>query len=108
MTKCEAQGLFERFIKPGCAETRAAARPGPAKKREPVQYLSGDKGGYAMPKVYEQKSGKLTENDRFELVRLLGKAGYAVRIGRERPGGRQSGAWVYFVEYRESWNDDRV
>ena len=52
-----------------------------------------------MPRIYEQKSGKLTEADRLELLKLLGKAGYVVRIGREKKGGSGNGVFVYFVEF---------
>lgn len=42
---------------------------------------------------------KLNDEDRNTLVCLLAKAGYAVRIGKERPGGK--GQTMYFVEYWE-------
>jgi hypothetical protein len=42
---------------------------------------------------------KLNDDDRNQLVCLLAKAGYAVRIGKERPGGR--GQTIYFVEFWE-------
>ena len=51
-------------------------------------------------RIYSQKSGALNEFDRLELAKLLIKAGYTVRIGRERPPGK-SGAYTYFVEYAE-------
>lgn len=53
-----------------------------------------------MPKIYAQKQGALNENDRLELARLLIKAGYTVRMGRERPKAKGN-AYRYFVEYRE-------
>lgn len=40
---------------------------------------------------------KLNDEDRNSLCCLLVKAGYAVRIGKERPGGK--GQTMYFVEY---------
>lgn len=42
---------------------------------------------------------KLNDDDRNTLVCLLAKAGYAVRIGKERPGGKSQ--TMYFVEYWE-------
>ena len=54
-----------------------------------------------MMKIYSQKSGALNEQDRLEIAKMLIKAGYAVRIGREKPVGKQNGAYVYFIEYWE-------
>lgn len=42
---------------------------------------------------------KLNDEDRNTLVCLLAKAGYSVRIGKERPEGR--GQTQYFVEFWE-------
>ena len=42
---------------------------------------------------------KLNDEDRNTLCCLLIKAGYAARIGKERPGGK--GQTMYFVEFRE-------
>ena len=50
-------------------------------------------------KIYEQKDGQLNKEDRLELAKLLVKAGYTVRVGREKPPGKR--AYVYFVEYKE-------
>lgn len=44
---------------------------------------------------------KLNDEDRNTLVCLLAKAGYAVHIGKERPGGK--GQTMYFVEF---WEED--
>ncbi len=44
---------------------------------------------------------KLNDDDRNALVCLIAKAGYAVRIGKERPGGK--GQTMYFVEF---WEED--
>lgn len=52
-------------------------------------------------RVYSQKSGALNETDRIEIARLLIKAGYSVRLGREKPAGKQNGAFIYFIEYWE-------
>jgi hypothetical protein len=43
--------------------------------------------------------GKINDEDRNSMVCLLAKAGYAVRIGKERPGNK--GQTQYFVEYWE-------
>jgi hypothetical protein len=47
---------------------------------------------------------KLNDDDRNQLVCLLAKAGYSVRIGKERPGGR--GQTMYFVEFWEEEIED--
>lgn len=44
---------------------------------------------------------KLNDEDRNTLCCLLIKAGYAVRIGKERQGGK--GQTMYFVEF---WEED--
>ncbi len=48
---------------------------------------------------------KLNDEDRNTLCCLLVKAGYAVRIGKERPGGK--GQTMYFVEYWEESDEAR-
>jgi hypothetical protein len=45
--------------------------------------------------------GKINDDDRSQMVCLLAKAGYAVRIGRERPGNK--GQMQYYIEY---WKED--
>jgi len=50
-------------------------------------------------KIAEQKYGSLTEAERLEIARLLVKAGYTVRVGKERKGDNQPHKW--FVEYSE-------
>jgi hypothetical protein len=52
-------------------------------------------------KIYSQKQNALNETDRLELAKLLIKAGYAVRIGSEKPEGKPNGANIYYVEYSE-------
>ncbi|EGT4600671.1 resolvase [Clostridioides difficile] len=52
-----------------------------------------------MGRIYAQKSGSLNEQDRLELLRLLGKAGYTVKIGREKQNSKTT--YTYFVEYIE-------
>jgi len=47
------------------------------------------------------KHGEMTLADRLELATLLAKAGYTVRVGRERPPGKSSGAFINYVEYWE-------
>lgn len=47
---------------------------------------------------------KLNDEDRNTLCCLLIKAGYAARIGKERPGGK--GQTMYFVEYWEETEDE--
>ena len=44
----------------------------------------------------------MNEADRLELARLLLKAGYTVKINREKKPGKS--AYVYFVEY---WRDNK-
>lgn len=46
---------------------------------------------------------KLNDDDRNQLCCLLIKSGYAVRIGKERPGGK--GQTMYFVEFWEEKNE---
>ena len=51
-------------------------------------------------KIKAAKGYKLDEADRLELVRLLAKAGYAVRLGREKVGVKS--AVEHFVEFWEA------
>ena len=46
---------------------------------------------------------KLNDEDRNTLVCLIAKAGYSVRVGKERPEGR--GQTQYFVEFWEEADD---
>ena len=57
-------------------------------------------------RIYSIKQTALNEADRLELAKLLVKAGYAVRIGRE-PVNPNSKSTTYkkFVEYWEE-NDE--
>jgi hypothetical protein len=52
-------------------------------------------------KIYSQKASALNEADRLAIAALLIKAGYAVRLGREKPADKKNSAYVYFVEYWE-------
>lgn len=54
-------------------------------------------------RIYSQKNNALNEQDRLDMARLLIKAGYTVRLGRERTG--KSSAYTYFIEYWEE-NDE--
>lgn len=56
-----------------------------------------------MPKqrIYSIKNNSLNEQDRLEIARLLIKAGYAVRLGKEKDTTKKSGPNIYFVEYWE-------
>lgn len=47
--------------------------------------------------------GKMNDDDRQAIATLLIKAGYAVRIGKEQPGGK--GKTIYFVEYWKEGDD---
>jgi len=49
-------------------------------------------------KIYSQKNGQLNEQDRQAIATLLIKAGYMVRIGKEKPEGKQNAAHVHYVE----------
>jgi len=51
-------------------------------------------------KIQAQKNGKLDEADRLEIARLLVKAGYTVKIGKEKKNGK-SNINIYFVEFKE-------
>lgn len=55
----------------------------------------------AKKRIQSQKLGSCNEQDRLDIARLLIKAGYSVRIGREKPEGKKNGAYVYFIEYWE-------
>lgn len=47
-------------------------------------------------KIYEQKNGALTPQDRLQLATLLIKAGYTVRICKEKPPGKTTN--VVYIE----------
>lgn len=50
-------------------------------------------------KIYELHGTKLNEQDWLDLARLMIKAGYAVKKGRERPSGK--GAYTHYLEVIE-------
>lgn len=55
-------------------------------------------------RIYSVKGNSLNESERLEIARLLIKAGYVVKLGRERIKP-QSKSYVYFVEYWEAENE---
>ncbi len=71
-----------------------------------------EKGGVSMNNVKPGRQRiknllfKLNDEDRNTLVCLIAKAGYSVRIGKERPEGR--GQTQYFVEFWEEPDNDNV
>ena len=67
----------------------------------PTEPLRNQNVWYTPMKIYSQKQNALNETDRLELAKLLIKAGYAVRIGSEKPEGKPNGANIYYVEYSE-------
>jgi len=52
-------------------------------------------------RILNQKTGSLNEVDRLELAKLLIKAGYTVSIGREKPQGKPTGAYIHYVDFSE-------
>ena len=50
-------------------------------------------------RIYSVGYNKLSESEKLDLCRLLIKAGYSVRLGRERKNGN---SYAYFIEY---WKD---
>lgn len=48
-------------------------------------------------KIYSLKSGGLNETDRLEIARLLLKAGYTVKIDKEKPANSKT--YNHYVEY---------
>lgn len=53
-------------------------------------------------RIYVLKDGKLTDEDKLDLCRLLIKAGYTVRQGKENKGTAEKPKYERFVEY---WKD---
>jgi hypothetical protein len=51
-----------------------------------------------MARITDQKDGQFNSDDRLELARLLIKAGYTVRIGKDKIPGKNRN--IYFVEYK--------
>lgn len=50
-------------------------------------------------RVYNVDGGQLNQEERLDLLKLLARAGYSVRVGREKPKDKPNGAYTYFVEY---------
>ena len=50
-------------------------------------------------RIYVQKNERLSDDDKLDLCRLLVKAGYAVRIGRENVGTGEKKRYERFIEY---------
>lgn len=59
-----------------------------------------------MPKIIVQKNGKLNDDDRFELLRLLGKAGYVVWIGKQKRN--QNGNYETYVGFVEPERSEEI
>lgn len=51
-----------------------------------------------MAKITDQKNGQLNNDDRLEIARLLIKAGYTVKIGKDKIPGKHRN--IYFIEYK--------
>lgn len=49
-------------------------------------------------RIYVLKDGKLSDEDKLDLCRLLIKAGYTVRIGKENKGTAEKPRYERFVE----------
>ena len=49
-------------------------------------------------KIYALKSGSLNELERLEIAKLLVKAGYTVKLGKEKANGKSS-SYTHYVEY---------
>lgn len=56
-------------------------------------------------KIQEQKNGKWNETDRLDIAKLLIKAGYTVKIGKEKKNTKSS-VNVYFIEFKEEEIDE--
>ena len=52
-------------------------------------------------KIFEQNNGRLNEDERLELARLLLKAGYTVRVGREKLPGKRSNVYLEYARVRQ-------
>ncbi len=50
-------------------------------------------------RIQPQKNGSLTEPERLEIAKLLVKAGYIVRQGKEKPSSKPNAAYISFIEY---------
>lgn len=57
-----------------------------------------------MARIYSVKQGSLNENERLEIARLLIKAGYTVKLDREKRN-QNSSTYTYFIEFLEDKED---
>lgn len=55
-------------------------------------------------RITEAGFGRLNEEERLELSRLLVKAGYAVKQGREKLNSKNT-TYKYYIEYWEDKNE---
>ena len=51
-------------------------------------------------RIYALKGRQLNDTERLELCRLLIKAGYAAKLGKEKPQGKNT-----YEHYIEFWED---
>lgn len=54
-----------------------------------------------MSRIYNQRNGALNEHDRLTLAQLLIKAGYTVRIDKEKKGTQKNSPNIHYVEFFE-------
>ncbi|CCL55262.1 hypothetical protein [Clostridioides difficile] len=54
-----------------------------------------------MGKIYAQKNGSLNDTDRLEIARLLIKAGYTVRLDKEKENNKSISCVEYFIKKEE-------
>lgn len=57
-----------------------------------------------MARIYSVKQGSLNESERLEIARLLIKAGYTVKLDREKRN-QNSRTYTYFIEFWEDKED---
>lgn len=58
-------------------------------------------------RIYSLKQNSLNDADRLDMARLLLKAGYTVKLGREKPAGKPNGAYVYYIEFWEEEENEQ-
>lgn len=59
-----------------------------------------------MAEIIAQKNGRLNDDDRLELIRILGKAGYIVWMGRRKKDA--SGNYINYVGFVEPEKADEI
>ena len=52
-------------------------------------------------RIYILKGRSLSETEKLDLCRLLIKAGYAAKLGKEKPQGKST--YIHYIEY---WEDE--